>query len=82
MLPLAITIIDECCYYKERPLSVKAFLLCFGLHYHIFLQELLMTDATFLAPEVVKITHNVLQKVMKTNQLEFPYCNPVLAIMG
>lgn len=30
-----------------------------------FLQKLLMTDATFLAPEVVTIKHNALQYVMK-----------------
>lgn len=61
---------------------MKAFLLFFGLHHHIFLQKLLMTDATFLAPKVGKIKHNVLQKLMKTKQLEFPCCVPVLAVIG
>lgn len=41
-----------------------------------------MTDATFLAPEVVKINHYILQKLMKTKQLEFPCYVSVLSATG
>lgn len=44
---------------------MKSFFVVLWSPLSYFLQKLLMTDATFLAPEVVKIKHSALQYVMK-----------------